>query len=216
MKKGKDSFYNKYVKRILDFLLALVLLFVLFPVLLLFSVVGFLTMKGNPFFVQERPGLNEKIFKLVKFRTMTQDKDEQGELLPDVQRLNTYGKFLRSTSIDELPELINILKGDMSFIGPRPLAVQYLPYYTDEERKRHTVMPGLAGWAQVHGRNAINWEERFAYDIEYVDKVSFFWDLRIVFMTVSCVIKRSDIGVRGVDAPIDFDVYRARQKEGGN
>jgi lipopolysaccharide/colanic/teichoic acid biosynthesis glycosyltransferase len=152
---------------------------------------------GSPvLFMQERPGKDEKIFKLYKFRTMTDARDENGELLPDEVRLTKFGRFLRSTSLDELPEAFNIIKGDMSVIGPRPLLVKYLPYYTEEERKRHVVRPGLSGWAQVNGRNAIDsWEQRFQYDLEYVNNVSFLFDVKVVLMTVVKVIKRSDIQV---------------------
>ncbi len=151
-------------------------------------------MRGNPFFSQRRPGYNEKIFNLVKFRTMSNDRDEKGILLSNEKRLNRYGKFLRTTSLDELPELFNILKGDMSIIGPRPLLPEYLPYYTEIERHRHDVRPGLTGLAQVNGRNAIDsWEERFSYDLEYIDKVSLLLDIKIILRTITKVIKREDI-----------------------
>lgn len=186
--------YAKYIKRMLDFLLSLMALIVLSPVLLVLTVVGAIKMKGNPFFTQLRPGKDEKIFKLVKFRSMTCEKDAQGNLLPDEKRLTKYGKFLRSTSLDELPELWNIVKGDMSIVGPRPLLVEYLPYYKKEERCRHDVRPGLTGWAQVNGRNNINsWEERFRYDIEYVRKCSIAFDIKIILLTVIKVVKKSDI-----------------------
>ena len=188
--------YAKYIKRGLDFVLSLCALIVLSPVLLILILLGIVFMKGNPFFTQARPGKDEKIFKLIKFRTMDNRKDENGNLLPDDVRLNKYGRFLRSTSLDELPELINILKGDMAVIGPRPLLVEYLPYYTENERHRHDVRPGLTGWAQVNGRNAINsWEERFAYDLNYIEKCSLFFDVKILFYTVYKVLKRSDIQV---------------------
>lgn len=208
--------YAKYIKRVLDFLLSLMALLVLSPVLLVLTILGAIKMKGNPFFTQARPGKNEKIFKLVKFRSMTCEKDAEGNLLPDEQRLTRYGKILRSTSLDELPELWNILKGDMSLVGPRPLAVQYLPYYNQEEKKRHSVLPGLTGLAQVNGRNATTWEARFAYDIAYVSHISFVGDLRIIVSTVLAVFKRSGIGVRGIDSPIDFDEYRRKQLEEGS
>ncbi len=150
-------------------------------------------MHGNPFFTQERPGKNEKIFKLIKFRTMTNKKGKDGELLPDAQRLTAYGKFIRSTSIDELPELINILKGDMSIIGPRPLLVRYLSRYTEEQRHRHDVRPGLTGYAQVHGRNTVSWEERFNMDLEYVSNITFLGDIKIIIQTVMTVLKREGI-----------------------
>ena len=171
-------------------------------------------MKGNPFFTQDRPGKDEKIFKLIKFRTMTCETDENGQLLPDDVRLTKYGKLLRSTSLDELPEFFNILKGDMSFVGPRPLLVEYLPYYTEEERCRHNVRPGLTGLAQVNGRNNIgSWEERFAYDIEYVNKLSLINDIKILFKTVMKVVKRSDILVGSEISAGRFDDYRRKEQE---
>ena len=190
----KAGIYEKYIKRILDFILSLVALIVLSPILLLLVIVGTVKMKGNPFFTQMRPGKDEKVFKLIKFRTMTNEKDSKGNLLPDDVRLTKYGRFLRSTSLDELPELINILKGDMSIVGPRPLLVEYLPYYTEEEKKRHLARPGLTGWAQVNGRNNINsWEERFKYDLEYINRCSIIMDIRVIFLTIYKVVKRSDI-----------------------
>lgn len=186
--------YAKFFKRLLDFVLSLMALLVLWPVLLILMVLGWIKMKGNPFFTQDRPGKDEKIFKLIKFRSMTCEKDAEGNYLPDDQRLTKYGRILRSTSLDELPELINILKGDMSIVGPRPLLPEYLPYYTQEERHRHDVRPGLTGLAQVNGRNAISsWEERFAFDLEYVEKCSLIMDIAIIFKTVMKVLKKSDI-----------------------
>lgn len=190
--------YAKFFKRFLDFTLSLVALTVLFPILLALTVIGAIAMNGNPFFVQPRPGKkgkdgNEKIFKMLKFRTMSNAKDKDGNLLPDEKRLNKYGKFLRSTSLDELPELINILKGDMSIVGPRPLLVRYIPRYTEEQRRRHNVRPGLTGYAQVNGRNAISWEERFAYDVKYVDNITLIGDVKIILGTVKAVFKRSGI-----------------------
>lgn len=185
--------YPKYIKRMLDFLLSLAALLALSPVLLVLTVLGAVKMKGNPFFTQLRPGKDEKIFRLIKFRTMTCEKDENGNLLPDEQRLTRYGKFLRSTSLDELPELVNILLGQMSIVGPRPLLVQYLPYYTPEEKHRHDVRPGLTGLAQVNGRNNLTWEEKFRFDLEYVNHVGFLMDLSIVIKTVEKVFKRSDV-----------------------
>lgn len=188
--------YAKYIKRILDFVLSLCALIVLSPLLLILIILGAIFMGGNPFFTQQRPGKNEKIFKLTKFRTMDNRKDKNGNLLPDDVRLNKYGRILRSTSLDELPELINILKGDMSIIGPRPLLVEYLPWYTETEKHRHDVRPGLTGWAQINGRNAIDsWEQRFKYDLDYINNISFIFDVKIVFMTVAKVLKRSDIQV---------------------
>lgn len=185
--------YAKYLKRVIDFLLSLIALIVLSPLLLVLIVLGTVFMKGNPFFVQKRPGKNEKIISLLKFRTMTNEKDEEGKLLPDEIRLVSYGKFLRSTSLDELPSLINILIGDLSIIGPRPLLVEYLPWYTDTEKHRHDVRPGLTGWAQVNGRNNVSWDRRFELDVEYVNNISFRFDFKIFLMTIQKVLKRSDI-----------------------
>lgn len=185
--------YPKYMKRILDFLLSFCALLVLSPVLLVLTILGAWKMKGNPFFTQLRPGKDEKIFRLIKFRTMTCEKDQDGNLLPDAQRLTKYGTFLRSTSLDELPELLNILKGDMSIVGPRPLLVKYLPLYNAEQRHRHDVRPGLTGWAQVNGRNAISWEEKFRLDVEYVNGISFAMDVKIVWKTIQVALKRSGI-----------------------
>ena len=185
--------YKRFFKRFLDFVLSLLALIVLSPVLLILIVLGAIKMKGNPFFTQLRPGKNEKIFKLIKFRTMTNAKDKDGNLLPDDVRLTKYGKMLRSTSLDELPELINILKGDMSIIGPRPLLVEYLPWYNETEKHRHDVRPGLTGWAQVNGRNSVDWETRFMLDVEYVNNISALMDIKVLFMTVKKVFSRCDI-----------------------
>ncbi|MBQ6702968.1 MAG: sugar transferase [Clostridia bacterium] len=185
--------YAKFFKRLIDFLLSLIAVIVLSPILLILIIVGVFTMGGNPFFTQQRPGKNEKIFKLIKFRTMTNAKDKDGNLLPDDKRLTGYGKFLRSTSLDELPELINILIGDMAIVGPRPLLVKYLPLYNEEQRHRHDVRPGLTGYAQVNGRNSITWEEKFRLDVEYVNNITFIGDIKIIFGTVAAVFKRSGI-----------------------
>ena len=185
--------YASFFKRFLDFFLSLLAIVCLSPLLLLLTVLGYFKMKGNPFFTQERPGLHEKIFKLVKFRTMTNEKDKDGNLLPDELRLNDYGKFLRSTSLDELPELYNIVKGDMSIIGPRPLLVRYLPRYNEEQRHRHDVRPGLTGYAQAHGRNAVTWEDKFKMDVWYTRNVSFKTDWGIFWDTVRIVLKREGI-----------------------
>ncbi|WP_295218801.1 sugar transferase [Ruminococcus sp.] len=205
--------YAKYIKRILDFVLSLCALIVLSPLLLILILLGAVFMGGNPFFTQQRPGKDEKIFKLIKFRTMDNRKDKNGNLLPDDVRLNKYGRILRSTSLDELPELVNILVGDMSAIGPRPLVPQYLPYYTDKERHRHDVRPGLSGLAQINGRNGLQWEQRFEYDLEYIDNISFLEDLKIVFLTIKKIIKSEGIVVRGTGITIDFDKYRQMQME---
>ena len=185
--------YAGFFKRVMDFTLSLLALMVLSPVLLVLMILGAVKMKGNPFFTQPRPGKNEKIFKLIKFRSMTCETDSNGDLLPDDVRLTRYGKLLRSTSLDELPELINILKGDMSIVGPRPLLVRYLPRYNAHQRRRHEVRPGLTGLAQINGRNNISWEEKFRMDVEYVDHITFLGDLKIIWGTVAKVLKRSDI-----------------------
>lgn len=187
--------YKKYLKRVMDFVLSLIAIIVLSPVLLVVAILV-RTKLGSPvLFMQERPGKDEKIFKLYKFRTMTGEKDENGKLLPDEVRLTKFGKMLRSTSLDELPELFNILKGDMSIVGPRPLLVEYLPYYTERERLRHTVRPGLSGLAQVSGRNYLGWDKRLEKDVEYVESLSFLFDVKIIWMTVMQTIKKQDIAV---------------------
>lgn len=191
--KTKHHFYQRYVKRLLDCSLSLIALVVLSPLMLILIVLGAINMKGNPFFTQKRPGKGEKIFNLIKFRTMTCEKDTNGNLLSDDKRLNAYGKTLRSTSLDELPELFNIVKADMSIIGPRPLLVQYLPYYTDEERHRHAVRPGITGLAQVSGRNVLPWSQRFALDVEYTKSISFTGDVKIILKTIQKVLTKSDI-----------------------
>lgn len=185
--------YAKYFKRVIDFCLSLIGLIVLSPLLLLLMLLGAVFMGGNPFFTQERPGKDEKIFKLIKFRTMDNRKDKDGNLLPDEVRLNKYGRFLRSTSLDELPELINILKGDMAIVGPRPLLVRYLDRYNEEQHHRHDVRPGLTGYAQAHGRNAISWEDKFAMDVWYTKHITFLGDIKILIDTVMVVFKRSGV-----------------------
>ena len=186
--------YKNFIKRLIDMLLSGIALIVLSPILVVLMVLGAIFMHGNPFFIYPRVGKNEKVFKLIKFRSMAELKDESGEYLPDEVRLNKYGRILRSTSLDELPELLNIFIGDMAIVGPRPLPCRYLDYYTEEEKHRHDVRPGLTGLAQINGRNAISWEERFRYDLEYVQKVSFKEDVSIIFGTVGKVLKRADIG----------------------
>ena len=185
--------YAKAIKRVIDFILSLCAIIILSPLLLILTIVGCYKMKGNPFFIQERPGWHEKIFKLIKFRTMTNERGVDGELLPDEIRLSSYGRFLRSTSLDELPELFNILFGQLSIIGPRPLLVSYLQYYTEEEHHRHDVRPGLTGYAQVHGRNYVTWDEKFKMDLWYVEHISFLTDVRILLDTVMVVFKRENI-----------------------
>lgn len=187
--------YEKYFKRVLDFILSLAALTVMSPLLLVLIVIGTIQMKGNPFFVQPRPGKNERIFNLIKFRSMTSEKDANGNLLPDHIRLTKYGKFLRATSLDELPELINILKGDMSIVGPRPLLTEYIPYYTTKERCRHNVRPGLTGLAQINGRNFVSWDRRLALDIEYIENISFAQDINIICKTALNLIIKQDVAV---------------------
>lgn len=207
--------YAKFFKRVIDFALSLIALIVLSPILLILMIVGAIAMGGNPFFTQMRPGKidpktgEEKIFKLVKFRSMSNKKDKDGNLLPDDVRLNKYGRILRSTSLDELPELWNILKGDMAIVGPRPLLVRYLPYYTEKERHRHDVRPGLTGLAQVTGRNLLTWDDRLGKDLDYVGNISPVGDLRILFLTLKKVFCREDIAVDVTELELrDFDVER--------
>lgn len=186
--------YARFWKRVLDLLLSLLALAILSPILLLLTLIGAVAMRGNPFFTQRRPGRGEKIFRLIKFRTMSNKRDASGNLLPDEQRLNSYGRFLRSTSLDELPELLNIFAGQMAIVGPRPLLPSYLPLYSEEQRHRHDVRPGLTGYAQVHGRNAVDWEERFRLDVWYTQHITLRQDVRILFDTVRVVLKRDGIG----------------------
>ncbi len=205
--------YRNGVKRFLDFMLSLMGIIVLSPVLLVLWILVRVKLGSPVLFHQERPGRYEKIFKLYKFRSMTDERDAEGNLLPDEVRLTKFGRILRSTSLDELPELFNILKGDMSLIGPRPLLVRYLPYYTEEERHRHDVRPGLTGLAQVNGRNALGWEDRFRYDLYYVEHLGFLMDLKIIGMTAGKVLKRSGT-LSGADQTVaDFDEYRKGQLE---
>lgn len=185
--------YRNFLKRIFDFLLSLIAILLLSPILLILIIVGIVKMGGNPFFTQERPGRGGKVFKLVKFKSMNNKRDENGELLPDELRLTSYGRFIRNTSLDELPELINILKGDMAIVGPRPLLVRYLTRYNKTQARRHEVRPGLTGLAQVNGRNAISWDEKFRYDVEYVDNVSLLLDIKIILKTALKVVKRDGI-----------------------
>lgn len=185
--------YKNCIKRILDFFISLIGLIVLSPLFIILIILGFIFMSGNPFFVQERPGKNEKIFKLIKFRSMSNKKDKEGNLLPDEVRLNRYGRLLRKSSLDEIPELINILKGDMALVGPRPLLVRYLDRYSEEQRHRHDVRPGLTGYAQAHGRNALTWEERFKMDVWYTQHVTFATDMKILMDTVKAVVSHEGI-----------------------
>ncbi|RKM54279.1 sugar transferase [Butyrivibrio sp. X503] len=203
-----NSFYAKYIKRLIDIILSL-LVIVLFC--WLYAIVAILVRVklGSPvLFKQARPGKDEKIFNMFKFRTMTDERDANGELLPDEIRLTKFGSFLRKTSLDELPEFFNILKGDMSFIGPRPLLVKYLPYYNERERLRHSIRPGLTGWAQAHGRNAISWEKKFEYDVWYVEHMSFLTDIRVIIDTVKAVLHSEGVALNALE---DFDEYRKHQ-----
>lgn len=196
--------YRPFFKRFYDFILSLTAIVVLLPLLLILIVIGAIVMKGNPFFTQSRPGKNEKIFKLVKFRSMNNKRDENGKLLSDDQRLGGYGKFLRATSLDELPELFNIFAGHMSIVGPRPLLVKYIPLYSDEQHKRHKVRPGLTGLAQVHGRNLLEWKDKFDYDVKYVNEYGLFYDVGILFKTVFKVFKREGISGEAVATVEEF------------
>ena len=209
--------YEAIFKRPLDFLLSLSALVLLSPLFLVLTALGAVKMQGNPFFTQERPGWHERIFRLVKFRTMSNARGADGKLLSDELRLNAYGMFLRSTSLDELPELINIVKGDMSLVGPRPLLVEYLPWYTDEEHRRHDVRPGLTGWAQVNGRNNLGWDRRFQADVHYVDHISLGFDLKILFLTVKKVLGHEDIAENTQIVEPNFAAQRrelaARERE---
>lgn len=185
--------YRRYFKRPLDFLLSLIAIIVLSPIFIVIALLVRIKLGSPVIFKQQRPGLNEKIFTMYKFRTMTDERDENGELLPDSVRLTSFGRFLRSTSLDELPELFNILKGDMSIVGPRPLLVQYLELYNEHQKRRHEVRPGLTGLAQVNGRNAVSWEERFNTDVEYIDNVRFIGDIKIILITIKKVVMREGI-----------------------
>ena len=196
--------YAKGLKRVMDFTLSLCALVVLSPVLLVLTVLGAVKMKGNPFFTQQRPGRDEKIFKLIKFRSMTCETDENGNPLPDEQRLTKYGRILRSTSLDELPELVNILKGDMSIVGPRPLLVRDMVFMTAEQRRRHSVRQGLTGLAQVSGRNNISWEQKLEYDLQYIEHITFLGDVKIILQTVGKVLGRDDTVREGTESDMDF------------
>ncbi|EPE3793924.1 undecaprenyl phosphate N,N'-diacetylbacillosamine 1-phosphate transferase [Campylobacter lari] len=196
--------YKNGLKRVFDFFLALILLIIFLPFMVLISIV-LKIVQGSVLFKQARPGLNEKIFYIYKFKTMSDETDENGKLLPDELRLKPFGKLVRSLSLDELPQLFNVLKGDMSFIGPRPLLVEYLPLYSQEQKKRHDVRPGITGWAQINGRNAISWEQKFKYDVEYVQNCSFLFDLKIFFMTIVKVLKRSGVNKEGVATTDKFN-----------
>lgn len=210
--------YAKFFKRFMDFWLSMLALIVFLPLLLVLTVIGAIAMRGNPYFVQKRPGKKrkngeERIFSLIKFRTMSNKRDENGNFLPDEVRLNRYGKFLRKTSLDELPELINILIGDMAVVGPRPQLVRDMVFMTEEQRKRHNVRPGLTGLAQVSGRNNISWEEKFLFDLRYIERITFLGDLKILFSTVEKVFKGSDTVREGTVSDIDFGDYLLAKEE---
>ena len=191
--------YKHFFKRFIDFTIALIALLIIWPILAIITIWLHFANKGaGAFFLQERPGKNCKIFKVIKFKTMTDERDAEGNLLPDAQRLTKVGRFVRATSVDELPQLINVLKGDMALIGPRPLLVKYLPYYTNEEQLRHTVRPGISGWAQVNGRNAINWDRKLSLDVEYVKNLSLMMDIKVLFKTIKNVISRADIVLQAI------------------
>lgn len=209
-KQKPKGIYEVFFKRLLDLVCGISALIVFWWLYLIVALAVRVKLGSPVLFKQERPGLNGKIFKLYKFRSMSDERDEKGELRPDSERLTKFGKMLRATSLDELPETFNIIKGEMSVVGPRPLAVEYLPYYTEEEMRRHSVRPGLSGWAQVNGRTAASWEQRFKYDIEYVDNITFLFDLKIIAETIKKVVKRSDIVEAGSQG--DFDKYRIKQR----
>ena len=201
--------YKHFFKRLIDFVIVLCALLMIWPILVVITIWLHYANKGaGAFFFQERPGMNCKIFKVIKFKTMTDERDSNGELLPDEARITKVGKFVRSTSIDELPQLINVLKGDMALIGPRPLLVKYLPYYTEREKLRHTVRPGISGWAQVNGRNTISWDKKLAYDVEYVENLSFMMDVRVILKTIKNVIVREGVVLQAIP---DLDEYRKNE-----
>ena len=203
--------YRKYIKRLLDFILSLIAIIILSPILLIVAILVRIKIGSPVIFKQKRPGLHERIFTLYKFRTMTDQKDEQGNLLPDEIRLTKFGRLLRSTSLDELPELFNILKGDMSVVGPRPLLVRYLPLYNEHQKHRHDVRPGFTGWAQCNGRNAISWEEKFDLDVYYIRHVSFLLDLKVIFKTIKIVLFREGISS---NTSVTMEEFRGNGSEG--
>jgi lipopolysaccharide/colanic/teichoic acid biosynthesis glycosyltransferase len=208
---NSDGIYRRYIKRPMDFILALCAIIVLSPVLLIIAILVRIKLGTPVLFKQQRPGLNEKIFTLYKFRTMTDEKDEKGELLPDEIRLTSFGKTLRSTSLDELPELFNILKGDMSVIGPRPQLIKDMVFMTSEQRKRHNVMPGLSGWAQINGRNDITWEEKLSLDLDYIDSITFLGDIKIILITLLKTFIKEGVNTEGMDTAEDLGDYLLRK-----
>lgn len=203
--------YKNYLKRLFDFLAAFFGLVLLSPIFIVVTIALYFANQGKPFFFQARPGKSERIFNIIKFKSMNDKKDEQGNLLPDAKRLTKAGSFVRKTSLDEIPQLINVLKGDMSLIGPRPLLVHYLPYYTEREKLRHTVRPGITGYAQVNGRNTVNWDERLEMDAQYVENLSFLNDVKILIQTIQNVINRKDIVIIPGDTLTTLDKYRNKK-----
>ena len=189
--------YKNFFKRLIDFVAAFIFLIILSPIFIVVMLSLLIANNGKPFFYQQRPGLNERIFKVIKFKTMNDKKDKSGNLLPDKERLTPVGRFVRKTSLDEIPQLINVIKGDMSLIGPRPLLVKYLPLYSDFQKRRHEARPGITGWAQINGRNAISWEEKFKHDVWYVDNLTLFLDIKIFFLTLKKVFKSEGISAKG-------------------
>lgn len=209
-----NRFYRDYLKRVLDFSIALVALLCLSPILIVVTIWLHFANKGaGAFFLQERPGKDAKIFKIIKFKSMTDERDANGRLLPDKDRLTKLGSFVRKTSIDELPQLVNVLKGDMALIGPRPLLPEYLPYYTEREQLRHTVRPGITGWAQVHGRNNVTWDEKLELDAEYVERLSFATDFKVIMMTIADVVRHKDVVVLPSTVGDRLDDERRKKQE---
>lgn len=208
--------YSLFIKRLIDIIFSFLIISFLSPLLIVVTIWLYFANKGaGAFFTPIRPGKDGKLFKVLKYKSMTEERDEEGKLLPDIKRLTTIGKFVRSTSIDELPQLFNVLKGDMSFIGPRPLAATYLPYYSNEERHRHDIRPGITGWAQINGRTSITWNQKMAYDLEYVDRVSFFLDVKILYMTIYKVLKRENIGLETSDTSTFIDFRESQWRKEG-
>lgn len=210
--KNYNNLYNVFFKRVIDFLLATCAILILSPLIVILAVIVKIKLGSPIIFKQQRPGLNEKVFWMYKFRTMTDEKNSEGELLPDDMRLTKLGKFLRATSLDELPELINIIKGDMSIVGPRPQLIRDMTFMDAKQRKRHTVLPGLTGWAQVNGRNGITWEEKLLLDLEYIQEISFINDLKIILLTLKQVIIRDGISAEGMETAEDYGDYLLRKK----
>ncbi len=212
MEPSKGGIYRRFIKRPMDFILSMIAIIVLSPVLLIVAILVRVMLGSPVLFTQNRPGLNEKIFMMYKFRTMTDERDENGELLPDSFRLTKFGRFLRSTSLDELPELFNIFKGDMSIVGPRPQLIRDMVFMSQKQRMRHSVLPGLTGWAQINGRNCITWGKKLSFDLEYLGEITFRGDMKIIFMTIAKVLKRDNVSTVGMDTAEDFGDYLLREK----